>query len=144
MECSEENVAPKEAITRAEFLYDKMMEKVSRVKEDDLQDLNLGSEDSPKVVKINVNLNDGFKEDLKKLLQEYMDVFAWDYFDLKGMDPAVYKHKINLQEDAVLVIQQRYRMNPNYAKQVKEELDKLLKVGFIVPIDQAEFMPVGC
>ena len=136
----EEDVAPKEAITRAEFLYDKLMEKVSRVKGDDLQDLNLGSDVSPKVVKVSVNLDDGFKEDLKKLLQEYMDVFAWDYLDLKGMDPAVYKHKINLQEDAVPVIQQRYRMNPNYAKQVKEELDKLLNVGFIVPIDQAEWL----
>ena len=26
-------------------------------------------------------------------------------------------------------------MNPNYAKHVNEELDKLLKVGFIYPVD---------
>ena len=58
---------------------------------------------------------------MKALLHEFIDVFAWDYSDLKGMDPQVYKHKINLKEDAVFVIQQRYRMNPNYAKQVKEE-----------------------
>ena len=44
-----------------------------------------------------------------------MDLFAWDYFDLKGMDLVVYKHQINLKEDVVLVIQQRYQMNPNYA-----------------------------
>ena len=31
-------------------------------------------------------------------------------------------------------------MNPNYAKQVKEELDKLLKVGFIVPIEDPEWI----
>ena len=31
-------------------------------------------------------------------------------------------------------------MNPNYAKQVKQELDKLLQVGFIIPIDQAEWL----
>ena len=134
------DVPPKEAITRAEFLYDKLMEKVSRVREDDLQDLNLGSVENPKVVKISVNLDDEFKGSLKVLLQEFMDVFAWDYSNLKGMDPQVYKHKINLKEDAVPVIQQRYRMNPNYAKQVKEELDKLLSVGFIVPVDRAEWL----
>ena len=31
-------------------------------------------------------------------------------------------------------------MNPNYAKQVKEELDKLLNVGFIVPMEKAEWL----
>ena len=61
-------------------------------------------------------MEDDFKQILKVLLQEFMDIFAWDYSDLKCMDPQVYRHKINLKEDAVPVIQQRYRMNPNYAK----------------------------
>ena len=43
------------------------------------------------------------------------------------MDPKIYKHQINLKEDAKPVIQQRYRVNPNYANQVKEELDKLIQ-----------------
>lgn len=87
------------------------------------------------MVKVSVHLDEDFKEDLKALLQEFIDVFAWDYSDLKGMDPEVCKHQINLKEDAVPVIQQRYHMNPNYAKQVKEELDKLLRAGFIKPVD---------
>ena len=33
-----------------------------------------------------------------------------------------------------LVQQRRYRLNPNYAIKVKEEIDKLLKVGFIRPV----------
>lgn len=110
------DLAPKEAINRAEFLYDKMIKKVSRVKEDDLQDINLGSEEDPKMVKVSIHLDEAFKEDLRKLLIEFSDVFAWDYFDLKCMDPEVNKHQINLREDAVPVIQQCYRMNPNYAK----------------------------
>ena len=28
-------------------------------------------------------------------------------------------------------------MNPNYAKQVKEEIDRLLRVGFIFPVEKA-------
>ena len=42
---------------------------------------------------------------------------------------------MNLKEDAKPIVQQWYRMNPNYAKHVKEDLDKLLQAGFIVPID---------
>lgn len=52
---------------------------------------------------------------------------------MKGVDPSFCQRKIKLKKVAVLVVQQRYRMNPNYAKQVKEELDKILKIGFIYP-----------
>ena len=31
-------------------------------------------------------------------------------------------------------------MNPNYAKAVKEDLEELLKAGFIEPIDQATWL----
>jgi hypothetical protein len=31
-------------------------------------------------------------------------------------------------------------MNPNYAARVKEEIDKLLKAGFIYPVDRAEWL----
>ena len=36
--------------------------------------------------------------------------------------------------------QQRYRMNPNYAKLVKGEIDKLLRVGFIYPKEKATYI----
>ena len=45
-----------------------------------------------------------------------------------------------MKEDAVPVVQQRYRMNPNFAKQVKQELDKLLQVGFIKPISEVTWL----
>ena len=59
---------------------------------------------------------------------------------MKGMNPKFYQHKINLKKDVVPVVQQRYRMNPNFAIQVKEELDKLCKVGFIYPIHQVTWL----
>ena len=61
------------------------------------------------------------------LLKEYKDVFAWSYVDMEGINPKFYQHKINLKEGAKPVKQQRYRMNPNYAKLVKEEINRLLK-----------------
>ena len=36
--------------------------------------------------------------------------------------------------------QRRYRMNPNYAAKVKEQIGKLLRVGFIRPVKQATWL----
>ena len=99
---------PKEAIIWAKTLYDKMLDNISRVQEDDLQDLNIGTTEEPKMVKDNVNLDKTFKMQLTDLLREFKDVFAWDYLDLRGMDPKIYKHQINSKEDARPIIHQRY------------------------------------
>ena len=50
---------------------------------------------------------------------------------MKGLDPQYYQHQIHLLHDARLVQQRHYRMNPNYVAKVKEEIDKLLRVGFV-------------
>ena len=59
---------------------------------------------------------------------------------MKGVDPQFCMHRINLKKDAVPIVSQWYRMNPNYAKHVKEELDKLLKVGFIYPLESLTWL----
>ena len=59
---------------------------------------------------------------------------------MKGIDPKFHQHRIDLKEDAIMIRQQCYRMNPNYAKKVKEEIEKLLQVGFIYPIDNITWL----
>ena len=71
---------------------------------------------------------------LVQLLQEFQDTFAWSYADMRGLDRTVVHHKIVLKQDAKPIQQHQYRMNPNYAARVKEEIAKLLQVGFITPI----------
>lgn len=110
------------------------------MKQDQLREVDLGEDGEGKQVKISAHLEEQFKEELMKLLKEYQDVFAWSYADMEGIDPKFYQHKINLKEGAIPVKQQRYRMNPNYAKQVKEEIDRLLRVGFIHPVEKATWI----
>ena len=66
------------------------------------------------------------KQQLIELPKQYKDVFAWSFEDMKGLDLAFYQHQINLHKDVKPVQQRRYRLNPNYAIKVKEEIDKLL------------------
>ena len=102
-----------------------------RVKASTLEEVNLCSLSEPRQVKIAKDLAINDRSTLLGLLTEYQDVFTWAYNDMKGLDPQYYQHQIHLQKDAWPIQQRRYRMNPNYTAKVKDELYKLLNVGFI-------------
>ncbi len=46
--------------------------------------LNLGIEENKKELKI---VNNKEQEDMIQLLKEFIDVFAWGYDDMLGLDP---------------------------------------------------------
>jgi Asp-tRNA(Asn)/Glu-tRNA(Gln) amidotransferase B subunit len=97
-----------------------------RVQATELVDLNLGMTEEPRNIFVAKELDADFKEQLTNVLQEYKDVFAWSYEDMKGLNPEFYHHKINLTKDTIPVQQRWYRLNPNYVAKLKEEIDKLL------------------
>ena len=66
--------------------------------------------------------------------------FAWSHEDMNGLEPKFYQHKINLATDTKPVQQCQYRMTLNYAARVKEDIDKLLKAGFIRPVKRAMWL----
>ena len=58
--------------------------------------------------------------------------------DLKGVDPEVCQNRIPLRMGARPIRMQSYWLNPNYTKKVKEEIDVLLKVGFIFAVKSSD------
>ena len=127
-------------LQRAQEAFDREMEVSRRVVATELEEVNMGTPEEPRTLSIARNLSPSTKTSLIRLLSEYRDVFAWSYDDMKGLDPKFYQHQINLAKDAKPVQQWRYRMNPNYATRVKEEIDKLLRIGFIRPVKQATWL----
>ena len=99
------------------------MEISRRVAATELEEVNMGTTAEPRTISIARNLPPSTRTTMIALLGEYRDVFAWSYEDMKGLDPKFYQHQINLATDAKPVQQRRYRMNPNYAARVKEEID---------------------
>ncbi len=69
------------------------------------------------------------------LLKEFTGIFAWTYKDLKGTPIDVAQYWIKLDTSVPCTHQIRYQLNPNYATIVKQDIDKLLVVGFIKPIE---------
>jgi hypothetical protein len=111
------------------------------IAKEQLNKLNLGSERDPKEVLINAILPISFQAQIKELLVNYCDVFAWNYKDLKGIPGEICEHKIELVANAqpIKLTIYIYIMNPNYALKVNEDLNKLLDAEFIYPIKTTQW-----
>ena len=89
---------------------------------------------------LNKLLTDTEKSGYMELLREYIDIFAWEPSDLKGIPSHLGEHNIDLVEGSVPVRQRQYRLNPKYSLMVKEEIDRLLEAGFIYPVNNSEWV----
>ncbi len=88
-------------------------------KEEQLTNINLGSEENLQKIKINVDLEPIISYQLIELLKEFKDIFAWIYKYLKGMPSKITQHQIELDTLIPPIHQARYQLNPNYVVIVK-------------------------
>lgn len=93
-----------------------------------------------KTLNINANLTSEQETKLTHLLRKYQQAFAWDYPDMKGIDPQLCTHHIYIEKDARPVCQLQRRLNPHLKDVVKAELQKLLDVNFIYPISNSKWV----
>ena len=54
--------------------------------EEPVDTVNLGTEKDKKEVKVGANLEPSVKKRLNQLLHDYVEVFAWSYEDMAGLD----------------------------------------------------------
>lgn len=62
-------------------------------------------------------------------------MFAWSYLYMFGIDPKVVTHNIVLEDNDKLVRYKIHKMHLKVALLVKDDIENLLQVGFIYPID---------
>ncbi|KAI5411746.1 hypothetical protein KIW84_056714 [Lathyrus oleraceus] len=89
---------------------------------EDLETVNLGSEDCVRMVKIGALLEESVKKGLISLLQEYSDIFAWLYEDMPGVDTDIVQHFLPLKPECMPVKQKLRRTHPDMAMKIKEEV----------------------
>jgi hypothetical protein len=109
----------------------KQEERVIQPHQEDLEVINLGTEDAKKEIKIGAALEEKVKRGLIEMLQEYVDVFAWSYQDMPGLDTDIVVHRLPLREDCPSVKQKLRRTSPDMAVKIKEEVQKQLDAGFL-------------
>ena len=118
----------------------KQLEKKIEPMEPILETINLGNDENPCLIKIDSTLNEKEKKDLQELLMEFQEVFAWSYEDMPGIDPKITQHHIDTHDHMVPIKQKLRRMRTEWVLKIKEEVTKQLKVGFIKPIHQDEWI----
>ena len=94
--------------------------------------INLGSEEDLKEVKVGALLHPDVKSRLIKLLKEYVDIFAWSYQDMHGLDTYIIEHHLPLKPECPPVKQKLQRTHPDMAVKIKVQVLKQINVGFLV------------
>src|ERR1051325_3383309 len=71
-------------------------EKVIQPHEEPLELVNLGTDEAKKEIRIGADMEESVKTRLIDMLHEYVDVFAWSYEDMPGLDTDIVVHKLPL------------------------------------------------
>jgi len=73
-------------------------------------------------------------------LKEFKDVLAWTYKNLKGIPLELAQHEIELDINILPTHQAIYKLNPNYATTIKQNINKLLVTIFIQFVEEATWL----
>lgn len=105
-----------------------------RPTEKGVEEVNIGTVENPKMVKLSKSLSPKVKADYVKLLSLFSDVFSWDYSDLKTYDTNIIQHTIPIKSNQKPFLQKLRRINPKLLPSIEKEVNRLYKSGIIVPI----------
>ncbi|GKV01725.1 hypothetical protein SLEP1_g14266 [Rubroshorea leprosula] len=108
--------------------------------QDPLEEINLGSESEPKVTFISGSLEPQTRDQIVRLLHEFKDCFAWDYSEMPGLDRKLVEHKLPIAEGFRPYKQPPRRMSAKVTLKVKEEIERLVKAGFIRTCRYADWL----
>ena len=123
-----------------EFAHIQKQDEPSSLVQDPTEDINISSEDDPKILKIGSGLSEVEKARLIQFLKKHQEVFAWTYEDMPGLDPKLVEHRLKLKPEARPIKQKLRKLDPRIEQQVKEGLEDLLKAGFIRAIDYPDWL----
>ena len=76
-------------------------------------------------------MDDDVKELLIQMLRDYVEIFAWSYEDMSGLDTVIVVHRQPIKEDFPPVKQKVHCMHPEISEKIKAEVMKQFKVGFL-------------
>ena len=102
--------------------------------------VHFGTLDQPRKLKIGTSLSADKMSKLIDLLRSNLDVFAWSYEDMPGLDPSIVQHHLPILAHARLVKQKLRRLHPRWSLQVKEEIQKQLSIDFLSMVEYPEWL----
>ena len=83
------------------------------------------------MLKLGENLSNELKEELTGFLKANLNVFVWTHEDMVGILSNIMCHRLNISPDFKPIRQKRRAMDVERYKALKDEVDKLIDIGFI-------------
>ncbi|CAN6554193.1 unnamed protein product [Malus baccata var. baccata] len=108
--------------------------------QDPLEVIELGTKEDPRPIQISGLLEIEDQAQIICLLHEFRDCFAWHYTEMPGLDATLVEHRMPIKEGYKLVNQAPRRMSKEIEEKVKEEIERLVKAGFIRPTKYVEWL----
>jgi len=94
----------------------------------------------PKFTKIGDYWDEDIVDKVVELFNEYQDLFPTEFLDIKGIVRDLGVMKITLKLDVKPVEERHYHRNPKYKEKVRKELDKMLEVRIIEPVEESDWV----
>ena len=102
--------------------------------DEEVESCNLGTVAMPKMIKLSKFLSVDMKYKYIEMMKRFIDVFSWNYVDLKEYDPTIIEHTIPIKENERPFKQKLRRINPLLMPLIEKEINKLFDAKIIVPI----------
>ncbi|KAM1863353.1 hypothetical protein ACFX14_003715 [Malus domestica] len=98
---------------------------------DPLEEINVGTADDPRPLFVSTLLPQQMKDELRALLTEFKDCFAWSYHEMPGLERTLVEHELHIKPGCKPFRQPPRRFSTEVQLGIKDELVRLLKAGFI-------------
>ena len=98
---------------------------------DELEEVYIGSEDRPRPTYVSAKFDPECMRELINLLKEFKDCFAWEYYEMPGLDRSIVEHRLPIKPGYRPFKQAPRRFNPNVPDDIKKETERLLEAKFI-------------
>ncbi|KAM1611354.1 hypothetical protein ACFX1X_000147 [Malus domestica] len=98
---------------------------------DPFEEINVGTADDPRPLFVSALLPQPMKAELRALLEEFKDCFAWSYHEMPGLDRTLVEHELRIKPGCQPFRQPPRRFSTKVQLGIKDELVRLLKARFI-------------
>jgi hypothetical protein len=98
---------------------------------DELEKIYLGDGSKPRPMYSSAKLDAEYKKELITLLKEFKDCFAWDYYEMSGLDRSIVEHRLPIKPGYRPFQQHLRQCNLKIYPDIKAEITKLPEAGFI-------------
>ncbi|CAA3018927.1 isocitrate dehydrogenase [NAD] regulatory subunit 1, mitochondrial-like, partial [Olea europaea subsp. europaea] len=99
--------------------------------QDPLIKVNISNEGEGRPIFVNQMLDQEVNDKLIALLKEFKDCFAWEYEHMTSLDRDLVEHRLPTKPNFKPHKQPPRHFAPNLLPEIKNEIERLLKIGFI-------------